>query len=151
MNIRTFVAILSRNPQYDFPKMRGGQRPFGTFPKIHPFWWHHLSLRDSLWSQRTSKLRPVDLPIRTLTCPEFCTVWSLHEQLYVQANRGRAVGQLKESCFWGEWGTVEKSRRCCWWPIHVVACLSRLPCYVFCICLLTTTNKYQKYKSVEIN
>ena len=38
MNIRTFVAILSRNPQYDFPKMRGGgQRPFGTFPKIHPF------------------------------------------------------------------------------------------------------------------
>ena len=29
-----------KNPQYDFPKMRGGggQRPFGTFPKIHPFW-----------------------------------------------------------------------------------------------------------------
>ena len=26
---------------------------------------------------------------------------------------------------------------------------SRLPCYVFCICLLTT-NKYQKYKSVEL-
>ena len=24
MNIRTFVTILSRNPQYDFPKMRGG-------------------------------------------------------------------------------------------------------------------------------
>ena len=24
MNIRTFVAILSRNPQHDFPKMRGG-------------------------------------------------------------------------------------------------------------------------------
>ena len=24
MNIRTFVAYLSRNPQYDFPKMRGG-------------------------------------------------------------------------------------------------------------------------------
>ena len=24
--------------QYDFPKMRGGgQRPFGAFPKIHPF------------------------------------------------------------------------------------------------------------------
>ena len=28
-----------------------------------------------------------------------------------------------------------------WW-------ISRLPCYVFCICLLT--NKYQKYKSVEL-
>ena len=48
MNIRTFVAILSQNPQYDFPKMRGGgQRPFGTFPKIHPFWWGHPSLSTS--------------------------------------------------------------------------------------------------------
>ena len=27
---------------------------------------------------------------------------------------------------------------------------SRLPCYVFCICLLTYTNKYHKYKSVEL-
>ena len=26
---------------------------------------------------------------------------------------------------------------------------SRLPCCVFCICLLTT-NRYQKYKSVEL-
>ena len=25
--------------QHNFPKMRGGQRPFGTFPKIHPFWY----------------------------------------------------------------------------------------------------------------
>ena len=49
MNIRTFVAklqFLSRNPQYDFPKMRGGggKRPFGTFPKIHPFWSGRPSL-----------------------------------------------------------------------------------------------------------
>ena len=42
-----FCRILSRNPQYDFPKMRGGsQMPFGTFPKIHPFWCPHLSLTD---------------------------------------------------------------------------------------------------------
>ena len=29
-----------KNPQHDYPKMRGEggvQRPFGTFPKIHPF------------------------------------------------------------------------------------------------------------------
>ena len=53
MNIRTFVAILSRNPQYDFPKMRGeGQRPFGTFPKIHPFGWRHLSLMKQSLSDR---------------------------------------------------------------------------------------------------
>ena len=37
MNIRTFVTILSRKAQCNFPKMRGGggQKPFGTFPKIH--------------------------------------------------------------------------------------------------------------------
>ena len=39
---------------------------------------------------------------------------------------------------------------------YCVALTSRLPCYVFCICLLTIfillfiTNKYQKYKSVEL-
>ena len=33
------------NPQHDFPKMRGGQRPFGTFPKIHPFLKGQASLR----------------------------------------------------------------------------------------------------------
>ena len=29
---------------------------------------------------------------------------------------------------------------------------SRLPCYVFCICMLTdmSTNEYQKYKSIEL-
>ena len=36
-----------KKAQYDFPKMRGGgdQRPFGTFPKIHPFWNSRPSLR----------------------------------------------------------------------------------------------------------
>ena len=40
------VAIIKK-AQYDFPKMRGGgvQRPFGTFPKIHPFWKSRPSLR----------------------------------------------------------------------------------------------------------
>ena len=28
--------------KYDFANMRG-QRPFGTFPKIHPFWYRHSS------------------------------------------------------------------------------------------------------------
>ena len=28
---------------------------------------------------------------------------------------------------------------------------SRLPCYVFCICMLIYTNKYQKYKSVYLS
>ena len=35
-----------KKAQHDFPKMRGGgdQRPFGTFPKIHPFWYSRPSL-----------------------------------------------------------------------------------------------------------
>ena len=27
-----------------FRTCRGGQRPFGIFPKIQPFWWCHPSL-----------------------------------------------------------------------------------------------------------
>ena len=41
--------------QYDFPKMKGGggnQRPFGTFPKIHPFWRCEASLMDKAWEDR---------------------------------------------------------------------------------------------------
>ena len=35
----TSVMNFGKNLQYDFPKMRGGgQMPFGSFPKIHPFW-----------------------------------------------------------------------------------------------------------------
>ena len=35
----TSVMNFRKNLQHSFPKMRGGgQRPFGTFPKIHPFW-----------------------------------------------------------------------------------------------------------------
>ena len=35
-----------------FRKWGGGQRPFRTFPKIHPFWRRHLSLK-----QRCKKLQ----------------------------------------------------------------------------------------------
>ena len=34
-----FENAIDKSLQHDFPKMRGGQRPFGTFLKIHPFWW----------------------------------------------------------------------------------------------------------------
>ena len=36
----TSVMNFGKKLQYNFPKMRGvgGQTPFGTFPKIHPFW-----------------------------------------------------------------------------------------------------------------
>ena len=44
----TSVMNFRKKLQHNFPKMRvGGQRPFGTFPKIHPFWKRRLSLRGA--------------------------------------------------------------------------------------------------------
>ena len=46
----TSVMNFGKNLQHNFPKMRGGgQRPFGTFPKIHPFWRRSASLMSSDW------------------------------------------------------------------------------------------------------
>ena len=46
----TSVMNFKKNPQHDFPKMRGGgQRPFGTFAKIHPFWKGQASLTAMRW------------------------------------------------------------------------------------------------------
>ena len=39
-----FVSI-KKNVQHNFPKMRAGQRPFGIFPKIQPFWYPDPSLK----------------------------------------------------------------------------------------------------------
>ena len=41
------ATSLRKKSQYNFPKkgQRGGQRPFGNFPEIHPFWWRQASLR----------------------------------------------------------------------------------------------------------
>ena len=45
---RYFGHEFQKKLQYNFPKMSGGggQRPFGTFPKIHPFWKGKASLID---------------------------------------------------------------------------------------------------------
>ena len=41
----TSVMNFRKNLQYNFPKNEGGgQWPFGTFPKIHPFWKGNASL-----------------------------------------------------------------------------------------------------------
>ena len=45
MNIRTFVA---KSAIWFSENEGGGQRPFGTFPKIHPFWRRRLSLTFAL-------------------------------------------------------------------------------------------------------
>ena len=42
-----------KNLQHNFSKMRGGgQRPFGTFPKIHPFWKGSASLTLETFSEQ---------------------------------------------------------------------------------------------------
>ena len=42
----TSVMNFRKKLQHNFPKMRGGgQRPFGTFLKSHPFWKGSASLR----------------------------------------------------------------------------------------------------------
>ena len=37
----------------NFPKMRGGRKPFGIFPKIHPIWRSHPSLSIVLVSSKS--------------------------------------------------------------------------------------------------
>ena len=46
----TSVINFRKKLQYNFPKMSGGggQRPFGTIPKIHPFWKGKASLSEIL-------------------------------------------------------------------------------------------------------
>ena len=39
---------ITKNLQHNFPKMRGGQRPFGIFPKNNPIWYRDHSLRPVL-------------------------------------------------------------------------------------------------------
>ena len=59
MKFEGFVASL-KNLQYNFPKMRGGgQRLFGTFPKIHPIWKCGASLRDANSWQNLLKIPKV--------------------------------------------------------------------------------------------
>ena len=43
-SLHIFDRIHNKKLQYNFPKMRGGRRPFGIFPKIHPIWRSHPSL-----------------------------------------------------------------------------------------------------------
>ena len=45
--IQGFKRGFAEKLQYKLPKMRGGQRPFGIFPKIHPFWYRHPSLSNA--------------------------------------------------------------------------------------------------------
>ena len=66
MKIRIFVAILSRNPQYDFPKMRGGVkgrlelfRKFIRFgDAVCPLSVNTKSIKNCSWGDFFVNLRP---------------------------------------------------------------------------------------------
>ena len=57
---RYFGHEFRKKLQYDFPKFRGagGQRSFGTFPKIHPFWRRSASLTVANMITYTSGVTP---------------------------------------------------------------------------------------------
>ena len=66
--IMNFRKIL----QHNFPKMRGGaggQRPFGTFPKIHPIWKRAapLSVHRIGLLKRAPQDKPTCLPFKIVT------------------------------------------------------------------------------------
>ena len=60
--------------QYDFPKMRGGQRPFGTFPKIHPFWSCQASLTIIAFSRKGFSSDHINLSLKGKTKNEHCSL-----------------------------------------------------------------------------
>ena len=46
---------IKKKLQDHFTKMRGkGEKPFKTFPKIHPFWWRLVLSLKRLWKYRCS-------------------------------------------------------------------------------------------------
>ena len=58
-----------------FPKIGGeggGQRPFGTFPKIHRYWYRQASLRE--YSVKNILFCHLSLPVSSLVqeCPSRC-------------------------------------------------------------------------------
>ena len=62
--------------QHNFPKMRGGgQRPFGTFPKIHPFWMCKASLRSVSNMNSLPKLKPTK-PWSPIYC-KWTLIWCI--------------------------------------------------------------------------
>ena len=48
-------GLFGKNSPHDFRKWLGGQRPFGSFPKTHPLWQRHPSLR---WGSKRVQCSP---------------------------------------------------------------------------------------------
>ena len=74
MNIRTFVAILSRNLQYDFPK-------------IHPFWWGHPSLSSVTLLLGVFQDSTFDLDLYcgdALSDSEFPSFWGFNDCIFAE-------------------------------------------------------------------
>ena len=88
MNICTFVTILSRNPQYDFPKMRGGSKAFWNFSEnssvletpSFPKQLHCCELRGGLWGVLCQLWRGQKRWLTWIWC---ATAWMYSEVLRV--------------------------------------------------------------------
>ena len=101
--------------QHNFPKMRGGaggQRPFGTFPKIHPFWKGNASLivafKNLRWVSRKKENRTWEVLL--LGCPPFEPVgvgWELEMLLSMDFFMVRMVN-IDD----GDWNYYSPDRWC---------------------------------------
>ena len=80
------------------------------------------------------------------TCKS-CEPTFLHRSNYICLDFSGSEFYSSEVLY--KWFTAKSSIIC---YLGVLLAHSRLPCYVFCICLLTyrVNNRYQKYKSVEL-
>ena len=70
----SFIALVIQIPAVT--AMGGGQRPFGTFLKIHPFWWRHPSLSICFIFTNLKHIVHLSIPIFIPNIPQFCHVFT---------------------------------------------------------------------------
>ena len=67
----------------------GGQRPFGIFLKIHPFWWGHLSL-SGMWYGLEISVSTSSVSNCSFTFGRFgCAVVAHQGRIYVSGGFGQ--------------------------------------------------------------
>ena len=71
MNIRTFVAFVSQNLQYNFPKMRGGWGVKGHLELFRKNIRFGISNRPLAWSQISNE-EPLETCNGAIRKPRFC-------------------------------------------------------------------------------
>ena len=88
--------------QFSHRKGGGGQRLFGTFPKIHPFWYHHPSLSSCAFShcmlfcKGCCGLRHLEKLVESNLCSRQYS--AIHDQIRIVALSSKMTTCRKDSC-----------------------------------------------------